>query len=549
MSSFRERPVVSSLPPSRDIPPLQRTQGYLFKKGGAVNAGGGRRNWKKRWFVLDYRLVRNRPYFELKYFEAPKGKQKGVVALQDTEVFCERRSSHKNVKFEFQILLQNGSTLQLSSETFKERDEWMESLNMAICSMKNPPEEAPQSNEAIIIDNYDPSREYDDEANFAQGAAIAANCQAFGSGLCGAEAGTPAEFVVQVYDSEGQPVRVGGLPFAAYLEDDECLYHLRVTDNDDGTYSAFYAVSRTSNYLLSIRLNDEHEVYGSPFEVTVLPSRTSAAHCTVAGDALTRVSPNSSYTLQITARDGYGNKKLRGGEAFEVNVSDAAQVTKLVDHDDGTYTVHLAIHQSSTNATLRGANLDLSITHRGKHVQGSPFRPLIIDAPQAQPRIAPQKAKPLLTTSMAPTSSGTSTQPVDGVSKLALARQRALEAKEKEQRASSVSQDDSSDTRSQQSQPQTRPPQSYQTSPTALSMDDLLPPPAPEADYFTPTTPFHDQPNSVKNRLSKLDMLAKKVGSSSKLGDRASAKVIFRLCYCAYVTHFCRQLAPPQEMV
>lgn len=157
---------------------LNRTEGYLHKKGGAVNKGslGGRRNWKKRWFVLESTTLRGgRESYELKYYESPKGKLKGSVALQGTEIFCERGSQHNNksVKFEFQILLQNGSVFNLSSDSFKERDEWIESLNYAITSMRR----AVEKDDAIaIIAGYDPHNEHKEDI-YEVGKEIAQYCQ------------------------------------------------------------------------------------------------------------------------------------------------------------------------------------------------------------------------------------------------------------------------------------------------------------------------------------------------------------------------------------
>jgi hypothetical protein len=125
---------------------LKKTEGWMYKKGGAVNKGlGGRRNWLKRWFVLEKKTQRGRDSYTLKYYESQKGKLKGTVELEGTEVFCERRTQHtnKNIKYEFQIQLKNGSALQLSCEDFKERDDWIESLNYAITSTRVPVVERP----------------------------------------------------------------------------------------------------------------------------------------------------------------------------------------------------------------------------------------------------------------------------------------------------------------------------------------------------------------------------------------------------------------------
>ncbi len=68
---------------------LKRTTGYMFKKGGAQR--GGRRNWNRRWFKLESKMIRGQSFFELLYFESQKGKLKGQVALQVNRInFCEK---------------------------------------------------------------------------------------------------------------------------------------------------------------------------------------------------------------------------------------------------------------------------------------------------------------------------------------------------------------------------------------------------------------------------------------------------------------------------
>jgi hypothetical protein len=139
---------------------LKKTEGYIHKKGGAVNKGlGGRRNWLKRWFVLEKKQIRGRDNYTLHYFESQKGKQKGSVDLEGTEVFCERKPQHtnKNVRYEFQIQLQNGSLLQLSCDDFQDRDDWIESLNYAITSMRKPVTERPTFLKVTSLDASRPS--------------------------------------------------------------------------------------------------------------------------------------------------------------------------------------------------------------------------------------------------------------------------------------------------------------------------------------------------------------------------------------------------------
>ena len=178
---------------SEDALVLKRTEGYLYKKGGAVNKSlGGRRNWLKRWFVLE---KTKHDQYTLHYFESQKGKEKGVIDLKNTEIFCERKLQHtnKNIKYEFQIQLQTGSVLQLSSDDYHERDEWIESLNYAITSMRKPVVERPtfikvtssfvfglphplHLSSQVNHAGYDPNRD-DLEENYALGQEIAQHCQ------------------------------------------------------------------------------------------------------------------------------------------------------------------------------------------------------------------------------------------------------------------------------------------------------------------------------------------------------------------------------------
>ena len=123
-------------------PALKRTEGYLNKKGGAVNYSGiaSRRNWKKRWFILTPEIISSQRMYSLKYYDSQGGKLKGSVNLLGTRV--EEAAISKHVKYEFQIILQNGVTFQLGCDDVEERDEWVESLNKVLAYMTNPEEHA-----------------------------------------------------------------------------------------------------------------------------------------------------------------------------------------------------------------------------------------------------------------------------------------------------------------------------------------------------------------------------------------------------------------------
>jgi hypothetical protein len=380
--------------PELDFSTLRRVDGWINKKGGAVNNSAiGRRNWKKRWFVLRYAPIKERPSYSLSYYDQPNGSLKGCVDLLGTEVYCDESRRGKRAKHEFQILLNTGNTLYMSCDNLRDRDEWIETLNIVLFRLRKGAGTSP----ALygLLQGYDQLLE-DREEVYAAGEEVAHLVRAFGPGLFGAEAGRPSQFVLQMYDRDGAPVSLGGLNFTATLMDDECLFHVRVIDNDNGTYSAHYVIARPSTYTLNIRLNDEHDIFGSPFQVEVVPSQTVPAKCTCHGDCLTSgFVANQTNTFKLVARDAFGNQKSKGGDVFELGVLGAAVLRGLEDHGDGSYTCSIDALNPIEMDQITSASLMVSVTLYGKHVAGSPFRPIIVAAPMASQSKPAMPAKPL----------------------------------------------------------------------------------------------------------------------------------------------------------
>lgn len=354
---------------------LVRTTGWMYKKGGAVNARGGFKSWRRRWFELVEVPYKDGIGYELQYFDSEKKTNyKGTIGLSEVEIFCAARSKHKRVKYEFQIVLQNGSKLELSCDDANEREEWIETLNMVIAYLRRL-----ATASAGAIEGYDPMYE-DDEQVYQNGVEVAANSTAFGPGLYGSEAGLKSHFFVQLRDLHGNPITKGGMPLSITIRNDDCLYYLSVNDNTDGTYAAQYALSRPGSYSLHVRINDEHEIFGSPFSFEILPAKTSPEH-TIAEGTLTVVSPSNLNMFKIFAKDKFGNSKVKGGDLFEVGIMGPGQVKSLLDNEDGTYTCFFEAQHPSQVNYFAGASLAILVTLNGRHIQGSPFRPTILDEP------------------------------------------------------------------------------------------------------------------------------------------------------------------------
>jgi hypothetical protein len=195
--------------------------------------------------------------------------------------------------------------------------------------------------------------------------------------LFGAEAGQQAEFIIQMYSADGQPITSGGIPFTACLIDDECQYHIGIHDNENGSFSSFYVISRPGKYQLHILLNDEHHISGSPFNVEVLPSQTDSSMSIASGNALVSLIPDVISEFTVLAMDAFGNRKQRGGDPFELGVMGPAKLHGLQDNGDGTYTCAVEAHNPAMQSSLTSASLSIMVTLHGKHIHGSPFRPTI----------------------------------------------------------------------------------------------------------------------------------------------------------------------------
>ena len=245
-------------------------------------------------------------------------------------------------------------------------------------------------------------------------------------GIFGSEAGQAVQILVQIHDLMGQQVFRGGMPLTAVITDyplsteeegehhqgwnngaeekhelpipsrKGVLYHLAVADKEDGTYLAHYMLGAKGKYHLSIRINDEHHIFGSPFHIEVLPSRTDHRYCFCSSgervvqnnnavyefDEERLFSPifsslraDSTISFLVIARDGYGNRKSSGGDPFEVGLLGPAQLLALVDNQDGSYSCKLQTsNPNRLNSSISTASLVVMVTLHGKHIKGSPFK-------------------------------------------------------------------------------------------------------------------------------------------------------------------------------
>ena len=207
-----------------------------------------------------------------------------------------------------QLYVAGGSVVEIYAESPQERQDWLDTLGAVIAAHRRRMHVA-QGN--MLGSGGASGGLY----NIAVTEDQALSCEAFGPGLFGAEAGLQTSFTVQATDASGQSMIEGGMPFTATLENDEYLYNINILDNNDGTYSAQYAVSAPGDYDLALKLNDEHHIFGSPFAVRVAPGGADPKKSLVRGEGL--VIAKSMEVSERTSGNGYRRASGRAKRAIE----------------------------------------------------------------------------------------------------------------------------------------------------------------------------------------------------------------------------------------
>lgn len=306
---------------------IRITKGWLWKKASDSN------KWKKRWFLLKHELRSKTDSYELFYYAKEQDSTpKAIIVLNGAEVTAEAaHSNEKDVKFEFQLHVAGGMVVHLHAETAALRADWVDTLGAIIHAHRSSMHLGSSFGSLAAGGARGGLYNIEVTPDHAQ------SCEAFGPGLFGAESGVATTFTIQATDAQGQPATDGGLPFTATLENDTHLYNIQVMDNEDGTYSSTYAISAPGEYSLSLKLNDEYPILGSPFFAKVEPGPAAAHKCSCKGDGLVQAKSMETSYFSIEAKDAMGNRREAGGEEFEVAVSGPALLKGLQDNSDGTY--------------------------------------------------------------------------------------------------------------------------------------------------------------------------------------------------------------------
>ena len=116
--------------------------GYLMKKGGSSGAAslfGNRKNWQKRFFILEHRVGPNENYL-LRYYARPDdSKPKGGLPLDGAEVLEGMGRSKKGEKdFAFQLKVPGRKDVfDITAKDAKEKEMWIETLKYVVAVASN----------------------------------------------------------------------------------------------------------------------------------------------------------------------------------------------------------------------------------------------------------------------------------------------------------------------------------------------------------------------------------------------------------------------------
>lgn len=176
----------------------------------------------------------------------------------------------------------------------------------------------------------------------------ASKSEAYGPGLEGIVGGEPAVFTIQARNRDGDKLTRGGDPFdVEVIGPDDTPVDVKVQDNRDGTYTVTYRPEEPGKYKVDVVLRGANPLFydhvrNSPIvvnaEVGTDPSK-SRVYGPGVEDGVLNTKPAEFF---IEARDRDGNKLGKGGDDFEIKVTDQDGKNidaPITDNGDGTYKV------------------------------------------------------------------------------------------------------------------------------------------------------------------------------------------------------------------
>jgi filamin len=199
------------------------------------------------------------------------------------------------------------------------------------------------------------------------------NCVAEGPGLTEATTFEKAPFTITTYNEEGERVERGGAMVKAFLKDEAGaeVTKVNITDNRNGTYSAFYVAERPGRFTLEVIVKKDN-IKNSPFHPNVKPGEPFPGNCEAHGPGISNATAGVEVGFTVVTKDISGNVIPRGGANVSAVLHDPKGDIKvnIKDNNDGTYS---ATYTPKSAGTSR-LDVIVATQHNGTgHIKNSPF--------------------------------------------------------------------------------------------------------------------------------------------------------------------------------
>ena len=188
------------------------------------------------------------------------------------------------------------------------------------------------------------------------------------------QAGKELQILFVAKDKQGIRKSVGGDIFNVFCQPtankSASTSVARITDLGTGEYNALFNETAAGAYSVSILYEDRH-IAGSPLTVQVTPAELEPVKTNATGTGLSECVARRATTVQILAKDLYGNPVV---EQLKMGAGEIEAVLR------GPETIELAPTKVEAGCLtlqytcMKAGVYDLSLTHAGWHLAGSPWK-------------------------------------------------------------------------------------------------------------------------------------------------------------------------------
>ena len=210
-------------------------------------------------------------------------------------------------------------------------------------------------------------------------------CIAEGAGLSHAEAGKAATFVIYKRDRNGHARTRGVDHFYADVQGPG-KWDCKIKDQKDGSYAVTYTARAAGTYRLDVGLApNAGPIAHSPFTIVVRSAAPDPRNTTLVAPPPATVLCGRPFTLQLTARDRWGNLCSGGGSPNAGGVEEAPSAWISLDGSKAREAAEVRLLEPGRYAlSITPVAQGRSTAHvcwAGMQIKGSPFQLRALPAP------------------------------------------------------------------------------------------------------------------------------------------------------------------------